>query len=42
MEEYHSLADETMDSLLETMEALVEERGDADQEVDYHVRGLTS
>ncbi|KAF9557848.1 Frataxin [Agrocybe pediades] len=41
MEEYHNLADEAMDNLLETMETLVEERGDADQEVDYHSGVLT-
>lgn len=38
MEEYHTLADKAMEGLLATMEDLVESRGEADQEVDYHVR----
>lgn len=38
VEEYHALADKVMDRLLESLEELVETCGDADQEVDYHVR----
>ncbi|KAH9487149.1 Frataxin-like protein, mitochondrial [Psilocybe cubensis] len=40
-EEYHVLADKAMDRMLETMEELVEELGDADHEVDYHSGVLT-
>lgn len=38
MEEYHNIADRTMEHLLETMEDMVETRGDDGHEVDYHVR----
>jgi len=41
MEEYHTLADKAMEGLLATMEDLVESRGEADQEVDYHSGVLT-
>ncbi|KAF8895048.1 hypothetical protein CPB84DRAFT_1782514 [Gymnopilus junonius] len=41
MEEYHSLADKAMEDLLAAMEDLVELRGEADQEVDYHTGVLT-
>lgn len=42
VEKYHILADRVMDHLLESIEELVEAVGDADQEVDYHVRGSYS
>ena len=38
MEEYHTLADETMDELVEALEELLDMEGDAGYEVDYHVR----
>ena len=38
MEEYHTIADKAMEDLLVTLEELIESRGEADQEVDYHVR----
>ena len=40
MEEYHSLADKAMEDLLAAMEDLIESRGEASQEVDYHVGGF--
>ncbi|KAF8203285.1 Frataxin [Pholiota molesta] len=41
MEEYHALADKTMEELLETLEELVDSEGHPDYEVDYHSGVLT-
>lgn len=38
MEEYHTLADKTMDGLMETLEELLDAEDDPGYEVDYHVR----
>ncbi|KAJ3842967.1 hypothetical protein F5878DRAFT_649763 [Lentinula raphanica] len=41
MERYHQLADDAMDGLLEDLEQLIEDYGDASYEVDYHSGVLT-
>jgi len=41
MEQYHKLSDETMDTLLEDLEELVENHGDPTFEVEYHSGVLT-
>ncbi|KJA25954.1 hypothetical protein HYPSUDRAFT_133459, partial [Hypholoma sublateritium FD-334 SS-4] len=41
MEEYHYLADETMDDLVEALEELLDAESDAGYEVDYHSGVLT-
>lgn len=43
MDRYHVFADTTMTSLLEQLEDLLDEIGDEDFEVDYHVScGVTT
>ena len=37
-ERYHALSDATMDSLLESLEGLLDELGSENYEVEYHVR----
>lgn len=38
MERYHALSDSTMDTLLESLEVLLDDVGDSNYEVEYHVR----
>lgn len=38
MERYHALSEATMDSLLESLESLVDGIADSNYEVEYHVR----
>jgi len=38
MDEYHAIADKTMENLLETLEELLDAEADTGFEVDYHVR----
>ncbi|KIM48431.1 hypothetical protein M413DRAFT_440163 [Hebeloma cylindrosporum] len=40
MDEYHTIADKTMEGLLETLEELLDAEADTGFEVDYHVRGV--
>ena len=37
MDEYHTIADKTMEDLLETLEELLDAEADTGFEVDYHV-----
>lgn len=37
MEKYHALSEATMDSLLESLETLLDELADSNYEVEYHV-----
>jgi frataxin len=37
MERYHALSDATMDTLLESLESLLDDLGDAGYELEYHV-----
>lgn len=37
IERYHALSESTMDSLLESLENLLDEVGDPNYEVEYHV-----
>jgi frataxin len=39
MERYHKLSDAVMDELLESLESLLDEHGNPDYEVEYHVSG---
>ncbi|EKM83408.1 hypothetical protein AGABI1DRAFT_32410, partial [Agaricus bisporus var. burnettii JB137-S8] len=41
VERYHSLADSTMNTLLESLEVLVDDTGDSSYEVEYHSGVLT-
>ena len=38
MERYHALSEATMDSLLESLENLIDGIADLNYEVEYHVR----
>ena len=38
MERYHSLSDMTMDTLLESLEVLLDDLGNPSYELEYHVR----
>jgi hypothetical protein len=38
VDRYHALADSTMDTLLESLEVLLDDMGDSNYEVEYHVR----
>jgi frataxin len=38
MERYHELSETTMDTLLESLETLVDDLADSAYEVEYHVR----
>jgi len=38
MERYHALSEATMDSLLESLENLLDDVADSSYEVEYHVR----
>jgi hypothetical protein len=38
IEDYHDKADRTMEGLLDTLEGLLDNSGQPDWEVDYHVR----
>jgi len=42
MERYHALADGTMDSMLESLEVLLDNLGYSQYEVEYSVRGVDS
>jgi frataxin len=42
VERYHALADSTMDTLLESLEILLDDIGDSNYEVEYHVRRVLS
>ncbi|KAJ3571351.1 hypothetical protein NP233_g3820 [Leucocoprinus birnbaumii] len=41
MERYHALSDSTMDSLLESLESLLDDMADSNYEVEYHSGVLT-
>ncbi|KAF8078377.1 hypothetical protein FPV67DRAFT_1557718 [Lyophyllum atratum] len=41
MERYHALSDATMDTLLESLEALLDDLGNPNYEVEYHSGVLT-
>ena len=41
-ESYHSFSDATMDTLLESLEELLDELGNPSYEVEYHVRACLS
>jgi len=40
VEKYHSFSDATMDTLLESLEELLDGLGNPSYEVEYHVRAL--
>jgi len=42
MERYHALSDATMDSLLESLESLLDDMGNPAYEVEYHVSQFRS
>ena len=42
MEQYHALSDATMDTMLDSLESLLDDFADPEYEVEYHVRVPTA